>query len=155
MTDSGGDVRGVPAWGPTVAKWVPRLVFLAALWCVVAMILTPFASRAARIGSRVFGLFNIPVAGNVFTAVLLLVLGSALAVRKRAALWFVIVAFQIGWLVVAAFVTVLKAWDIRAVPDVTMDDRVDDVLFVVEVVSALVLIAVLWLIRWRWGSASC
>jgi lysyl-tRNA synthetase, class II len=146
VTDT-GDVRGVPAWGPTVAKWVPRLVLLAALWCVVAIVLTPFAGSAVRFGSRVFGLFNIPVAGNVFTAALLFVLGSALAVRKRAALWFVIVGFQIGWLVVAAFVTVLKAWDIRPLPDVTMENRVEDVLFILDVATAFVLIAILWWIR--------
>jgi len=45
--------------------------------------LTPMSSTAAHIGSTVFGIFNIPVAGNVFTAALLFVVGSALAVRKR------------------------------------------------------------------------
>src|SRR4051794_27120346 len=105
VTVSGGDVRRVPAWGQDAAKWATRLVLLAAVWCVVAMFLTPFSSRVARAGSMVFGVFNIPVAGNAFTAALLFVVGSALAVRKRAALWFVLVAFQGGWLVVAAFLT--------------------------------------------------
>src|SRR4051794_20499259 len=41
-----GDVRDVPPWGPTVARWTSRMVLLAALWCVVAMVLTPFAHRA-------------------------------------------------------------------------------------------------------------
>jgi lysyl-tRNA synthetase, class II len=147
VTLSVGDVRRVPAWGPDVAKWVPRVVLLAAVWCVIAMFLTPVSSSTAHVGSLVFGIFNIPVAGNAFTAALLFVVGSALAVRKRAALWFVLLAFQVGWLVVAAFVTVLRAWDVRAVPDVRVDSHAEDVVFVLSVVMAFVLIAVLWTIR--------
>ncbi len=144
---SGGDVRGVPAWGPAVATWLPRFVLLAAVWCLVAIGLTPISSTAAHAGSAVFGIFNVPVAGNVFTAALLFVVGSALAVRKRAALWFVLVAFQVGWLVVAAFVTVLRAWDVRALPDVHVDNRAEDVVFILSVAMAFVMIVVLWRIR--------
>ena len=144
---SGGDGRGVPAWGHVVATWLPRFVLLAAVWCLVAMVLTPISSTVAHVGSAVFGIFNIPVAGNVFTAALLFVVGSALAVRKRAALWFVLVAFQVGWLVVAAFVTVLRAWDVRALPDVHVDNRAEDVVFVLSVAMAFVMIVVLWRIR--------
>ena len=147
MTVSGGDVQRVPAWGHVVATWLPRFVLLAAVWCLVAMVLTPFSSTVAHVGSAVFGIFNIPVAGNVFTAALLFVVGSALAVRKRAALWFVLVAFQVGWLVVASFVTVLRAWDVRALPDVHVDNRAEDVVFVLSVAMAFVMIVVLWRIR--------
>ena len=144
---SGGDVQRVPAWGHVVATWLPRFVLLAAVWCLVAMVLTPFSSTVAHVGSALFGIFNIPVAGNVFTAALLFVVGSALAVRKRAALWFVLVVFQVGWLVVASFVTVLRAWDVRALPDVHVDNRAEDVVFVLSVAMAFVMIVVLWRIR--------
>jgi lysyl-tRNA synthetase class 2 len=147
VTVSGGDAQRVPGWGHVVATWLPRFVLLAAVWCVVAMVLTPLSSTAAHIGSVVFGIFNIPVAGNVFTAALLFVVGSALAVRKRAALWFVLVVFQGGWLVVAAFLTVLRAWDVSPLPDVRVDNRAEDVVFVVSVVMAFVMIVVLWRIR--------
>ena len=130
-----------------MATWLPRFVLLAAVWCLVAMVLTPISSTAAHVGSAVFGIFNVPVAGNVFTAALLFVVGSALAVRKRAALWFVLVAFQVGWLVVAAFVTVLRAWDVRALPDVHVDNRAEDVVFILSVAMAFVMIVVLWRIR--------
>jgi hypothetical protein len=101
VTVSGGAARQVPARGPSVATWASRLVLGAAVWCLVSIVLASLSPLAARIGGLAFGVFNVPVAGNVFTAALLFVVAGALAVRKRAEMWFVILAVQVGWLVVA------------------------------------------------------
>ncbi len=134
-------------WVQFLGSWLPRLVIAAAVWCLFALVLTPWAPRVARWGSLPFELLNIPVAGNVFTAAMLFVVGAALAVRKRAALWFVIVVFQVGWLVVAILVTLIEAWDLSFIPDVVLDTRVEQVIFVSEVLVGVAMIVVLWCIR--------
>src|SRR3954465_1965292 len=44
VTVTSGDAQRVPAWGHAVATWLPRFVLLAAVWCLVAMVLTPLSS---------------------------------------------------------------------------------------------------------------
>lgn len=123
------------------------MVVFAGIWCLVAIPLDVVAPSIVRVGSIPFGLLNLPVAANVFTGVMLLVVGSALVVRKRAALWFVAVGFQMGWLVVATLVTVLKAWNLGRTPKVLLDTQLEVGLFWAEVTSALVMLVLLWRIR--------
>jgi len=134
-------------WEHAVTVWSGRVVLIAAVWCLLAIPLDYVTPTLVRGISTVFGLVNIPVAANVFTGVMLAVVGSALMVRKRAALWFVAIGFQAGWLLVAALVTVLKTWRFVHVPEVLLDSRPEIVIFWVEVATAFVLLGVLWRVR--------
>lgn len=129
------------------ARWTARVVVAAGAWCLLAIPLDLVAPSLVRVVSALFGLVNVPVAANVFTGVMFAVVGSALVVRKRAALWFVALGFQAGWLVVAALVTVLRTWSLGHVPRILLDTPIEIGMFWVEVVTAVVLLGVLWSIR--------
>ena len=120
---------------------------LAGVWCFAAIPIEEINSSAARAVSTAFGLFNIPVAANIFTGVLLSVVGSALMVHKRAALWFAALVFEVGWLAVAALVTALRASGDDRAPKVLLDTRFEVARFAIEVVMAVVLLVLLWRIR--------
>ncbi|MFR9730678.1 bifunctional lysylphosphatidylglycerol synthetase/lysine--tRNA ligase LysX [Saccharopolyspora sp. MS10] len=84
------------SWGPAVAVAVTALVQLGA--CVSAVLLVRDGHDAfARWTVFLFGLVNVPVAGNVVNVLVLVVLGAALRGRKRAAL-NTLLLFQFGGL---------------------------------------------------------
>ncbi len=140
--------RASAAWAERFARAVTAMVLAAALYCLAATFLDETWPRAVRIGRAFFELFNIPVAANLFSAVALLVIASALAVHKRAALWVVMVGFQGGWLVVAAVVAVLRGVDAgSAIPKVLLDSRFDVGVFSTQIAMAVVLIPLLWWAR--------
>ncbi|MCB1285166.1 MAG: phosphatidylglycerol lysyltransferase domain-containing protein [Microthrixaceae bacterium] len=128
-----------------------RIVVLAGLWCIIAVPLSLPSSGVAPAlvdwVNRGFGLLNIPTDANLFTGAMLGSIGSALVVRKRAALWFVAVGFQGGWLLAALAVTVLRTAEVGAVPKVLLDTPVEVVLFAIETVVAVVLLWVFWRVR--------
>src|SRR4051794_41944112 len=83
---------GPHGWRDRFAAWPGRLVTLAGIWVLIS-----FPLRSLRWTWWVdyaFGLFNIPAEPNLFIAAALLVLGSALRRRLRAA-YYLLLVYQV------------------------------------------------------------
>jgi lysyl-tRNA synthetase class 2 len=84
--------NGPHGWRDRFAAWPGRLVTLAGIWVLISFPLRGF--RWTWAVDYAFGLFNIPAEPNLFIAAALLVLGSALRRRLRAA-YYLLLVFQV------------------------------------------------------------
>lgn len=82
-------------WRNAVPRWTGRILQTAAAWSVLSYILFPFVPRFAIIVTTIFESMNLPGQPSLFNAALLWIVGAAARHRKRAAMWFIILWFQI------------------------------------------------------------
>lgn len=127
------------------ASWPGRTVTIAGVWLLISLPVRhhPWAQRV----DDAFELLNVPATRNLFVIVGLLLLGSALRRRLRAALLFVI-AVQIVAAVLGAIVVAIAAasWDDLDAADLDLT-RGEVVLTGIAAVVGLVLAVVLWWAR--------
>ncbi|MFI5952910.1 bifunctional lysylphosphatidylglycerol synthetase/lysine--tRNA ligase LysX [Cryptosporangium sp. NPDC051539] len=132
-------------WADAVAAWSGRIVTIAGAWLLISLPLRH--ARWPHWIDYAFGLLNVPTTRSLFVVVGLLLLGSALRRRLRAALWLAI-AVQ----VIAAPTQVLVVWIAAANwADLAATDldltRAEVVLTGVSAVVALALAVLLWRAR--------
>ena len=94
-------------WSRTVATVAGRVVQGVAIWLVVGLLLLPVAPGLVHDVGRALSILNIPSRPSFFSAILVGVVASGLLRRLRAALWFVVVAWQLPPLLIAILTAVL------------------------------------------------
>jgi hypothetical protein len=127
------------------AAWTGRIVTLAGLWSLVSIPLRPF--QWPDWIDDAFGLFNIPAGSSIFLVISLLLLGSALRRRLRAALLLSVVWEALSAVLSAAlFAVVAMHWNSlhTADPDTT---RLNGIFALISVVTGVILALVLWSCR--------
>lgn len=82
-------------WARTVARLTGRVVQAVAIWLLVGLLLLPFAPGVVHDVGRWLSVLNVPSQPSFFTVILVGVVASGLLRRLRAALWFVILAWQV------------------------------------------------------------
>lgn len=80
---------------PHVAALTGRVVQGIAIWLLVGLVLLPFAPGLVHDVGRWLSVFNVPSQPSFFTVILVGVVASGLLRRLRAALWFVVLAWQL------------------------------------------------------------
>ncbi|MHA7135494.1 bifunctional lysylphosphatidylglycerol synthetase/lysine--tRNA ligase LysX [Oerskovia turbata] len=100
-----------PPWAEAVASWTGRIVQAVAFWLVLALIMLLFAPGVVRTVSDWLAVLNIPTYPSVFSVVLVGVIASGLLRRQRAALWFVVVLWQLPVAVLGLAVGLLWVFD--------------------------------------------
>lgn len=84
-----------------------RVAQAVAIWLVVGLLLLPFAPGVVHDVGRWLSVLNIPSQPSFFTVILVGVVASGLLRRLRAALWFVIIAWQAPPLLVVVLTVLL------------------------------------------------
>ncbi|WP_051809061.1 bifunctional lysylphosphatidylglycerol synthetase/lysine--tRNA ligase LysX [Actinoplanes subtropicus] len=136
---------GPHGWRDRFAAWPGRLVTLAGIWVLISFPLRSF--HWTWWVDYAFGLFNIPAEPNLFIAAAMLVLGSALRRRLRAAYYLLLVYQVLATLedvITAAFG--LAYWNDPAEVDLDVS-RAVLVLTVVAVPIGLTVTVLLWRAR--------
>ena len=105
--------EAIPLWQQRFAGWVGRAVVLASIWSFVAIPLHLIRDDWVVHVDRVFEVFGIPAGHTVFPAVYLAVVGSALLRGKRAALLWVLVVFEVVWLLAGLGIVVIDSSTLR------------------------------------------
>lgn len=100
-----------PPWAEAVASWTGRIVQAVAFWLVLALILLLFAPGFVRTVSDWLAVLNLPTFPSVFSVVLVGVIASGLLRRQRAALWFVVLLWQLPVAVLGLAVGLLWVFD--------------------------------------------
>ncbi|TNC17955.1 bifunctional lysylphosphatidylglycerol synthetase/lysine--tRNA ligase LysX [Georgenia sp. 311] len=98
-------VRG-PAWADGVARVTGRVVQAYAVWLVVGLVLQLVAPDAVHTLSGWLSVLNVPSQPGFFSVVLVIVVASGLLRRLRAALWFVVLVWQVPSLVIGLLAAV-------------------------------------------------
>ncbi|MFC4553629.1 bifunctional lysylphosphatidylglycerol synthetase/lysine--tRNA ligase LysX [Georgenia faecalis] len=98
--------RGGPAWANRVALGTGRAVQAIAIWLLVGLVLQPSLPGPVHEVSRWLSVLNVPSQPGFFSVVLVGVVASGLLRRLRAALWFVILVWQLPSLVVGVLAAV-------------------------------------------------
>jgi lysyl-tRNA synthetase, class II len=128
-----------------LAAWAGRIVTLAGLWSLVSIPLRPF--QWPDWIDDAFGLFNIPAGSSIFLVISLLLLGSALRRRLRAALLLSVVWEALSAVLSAAlFAVVAMHWNSlhTADPDHT---RLNGIFALISAGTGVILALVLWSCR--------
>lgn len=86
--------RAAP-WAQLVASWTGRVVQAFAFWLLFAFIMLPFTPRLVRELSRFLEVLNIPAFPSLFSVVLVGVVAGGLMRGQRAAMWFVVIFWQV------------------------------------------------------------
>ncbi|WP_132284264.1 bifunctional lysylphosphatidylglycerol synthetase/lysine--tRNA ligase LysX [Kribbella sp. VKM Ac-2568] len=146
--------QDVPNWQHRAAVWVGRVVVAASVWSFLAIPLHLFAPAYVRKVDLIFEFFGIPAGHTFFSAVYLAVIGSALLRGKRAALLWVLLVFEVLWLVTqiaaVAFTSVRLANpdDAELLEEFGGPARIQDLeLGIAQLVVVSALIVLLWTIR--------
>ncbi|GIG25854.1 bifunctional lysylphosphatidylglycerol synthetase/lysine--tRNA ligase LysX [Cellulomonas denverensis] len=92
MTD---DRRPAPAWAETVARWGGRVLQFYAVWLLVGLVVRPVGREVERPLADVLSVLNIPAMPTLFSAVVVGLVASGFLRRRRLALWFVILVWQV------------------------------------------------------------
>ncbi|WP_086825985.1 bifunctional lysylphosphatidylglycerol synthetase/lysine--tRNA ligase LysX [Allokutzneria sp. NRRL B-24872] len=111
----------VPAWKHTAAAVIATVVELGALCSLVLLLLGDDYTDAGDAIRSVFDYTGLPVDANIFIVLVLVVLGAALRRRKRAALW-VLVLFQVLYVVVYNAIVALIWLYLLAIGDATVSE---------------------------------
>ncbi len=100
-------------WAETVARWGGRILQVYAVWLLVALILRPVAHHAERPVAEVLSVTNVPSYPSLFSAVVVGLVASGFLRRQRAALWFVVLVWQLPSALVMLLAVVLDRVDPR------------------------------------------
>ncbi|MBN0038893.1 bifunctional lysylphosphatidylglycerol synthetase/lysine--tRNA ligase LysX [Cellulosimicrobium cellulans] len=105
--------EGVPAptWTEQVARWGGRVLQLYAAWLVLALVLRPVAGPAERPVAEVLSVTNVPSYPSLFSAVVVGLVASGFLRRRRVALWFVVLVWQLPSALVMLVAIVLDRID--------------------------------------------
>lgn len=122
-----------------VATVATRTVQGMAAWQVVALLLLPFAPGVAKRVGDVLSVLNLPSQPGFSSLVLLVLVGSGLVRHLRAALWFLVLAWQAPVLVVGVVTAIVWLLDPAQRPDLDVTVR-DVVAWVVALVAVPVLV---------------
>lgn len=98
-------------WAETVARWGGRILQVYAVWLLVALILRPVAHHAERPVAEVLSVTNVPSYPSLFSAVVVGLVASGFLRRRRAALWFVVLVWQLPSALVMLLAIVLDRID--------------------------------------------
>ncbi|NMF29137.1 bifunctional lysylphosphatidylglycerol synthetase/lysine--tRNA ligase LysX [Cellulosimicrobium aquatile] len=98
-------------WAETVARWGGRILEVYAVWLLVALILRPVAHHAERPVAEVLSVTNVPSYPSLFSAVVVGLVASGFLRRRRAALWFVVLVWQLPSALVMLLAIVLDRID--------------------------------------------
>ncbi len=99
-----------PAWAETVALWGGRVLQFYAAWLLLGMLFRPIG-RMERELALLLSVTNVPVIPGLFSAVLVGLVASGFLRRRRIALWFVIVFWQLPSAGIMALAVLLDALD--------------------------------------------
>jgi lysyl-tRNA synthetase, class II len=100
-----------PPWAEAVASWTGRIVQAIAFWLVLALVLHLFVPGFVRTVSDWLAVLNVPTFPSLFSVVLVGVIASGLLRRQRAALWFLVVVWQVPVAVLGLAVGLLWVFD--------------------------------------------
>ncbi len=144
-TDSRAWLRRSPDAKDAIAAWAGRIVTVAGIWSLLSFALRGF--HWTHWVDDTFGLINVPANASLFLVVSLLILGSALRRRLRAALLLAVV-YQVLSVVLGGvvFLVVTTHWNSLQTDDVDLT-RIEGVLGLVSVGTGIVLAVLLWLCR--------
>lgn len=144
-TDTRASFRRSAAVRDGFAAWSGRIVTIAGIWSLISFPLRAF--DWPHWVDDVFGLINVPADASLFLVVSLLILGSALRRRLRAALLLAVV-YQLLSAVLGGIVFVLVAthWNSLQTDDVDLT-RIEGVFGLVSVPTGILIATLLWLCR--------
>jgi lysyl-tRNA synthetase class 2 len=125
-----------------VAHVSSRVMQALALWQLVGLVLLPFAPRQVRLVAEWLSVLNVPSHPGFFAAVLVGVIASGMLRRLRAAVWFVVLVWQLPVAVVGAAVLVLGVSGVIPVDDVDLS-RSDLVQAIASTVVAVLVVVLL------------
>ena len=100
-----------PSWAEGVARWGGWLLQAYAVWLVLALLLRPVARHAERPVADILSITNVPSYPSLFSAVVVGLVASGFLRRRRAALWFVVLVWQLSSALVMLFAVVLDRVD--------------------------------------------
>ena len=108
-------VRG-PAWADRVARVTGRTVQAFAIWLLVGLLIQPFFPEPVHTIGRLLSVLNVPSQPGFFSVVLVALIASGLLRRLRAALWFLVLVWQLPSLVIGLLAAVGALTGERPVP---------------------------------------
>jgi lysyl-tRNA synthetase class 2 len=126
---------------------------LASIWSFLAIVLHLFAEDLVLAVDRVFEIFGIPSGHTVFPAVYLAVVGSALLRGKRAALLWVLIVFEVAWLLNGLGIIVIDSSTLAVDADTNLirefgtSSPLDIVADSAQILLTAILIMLLWRVR--------
>ncbi|WP_264030824.1 bifunctional lysylphosphatidylglycerol synthetase/lysine--tRNA ligase LysX [Cellulosimicrobium sp. SH8] len=82
-------------WAEAVARWGGRVLQVYAVWLLAGLLFRPVARHAERPVAEVLSITNVPSYPSLFTAVVVGLVASGFLRRRRVALWFVILVWQL------------------------------------------------------------
>ncbi|MBM7818123.1 lysyl-tRNA synthetase class 2 [Cellulosimicrobium cellulans] len=102
---------GASPWAEAVARWGGRVLQVYAVWLLLALLFRPVARHAERPVAEVLSITNVPSYPSLFTAVVVGLVASGFLRRRRVALWFVILVWQLPSALVMLLALVLDRVD--------------------------------------------
>ncbi|MBO9570084.1 MAG: bifunctional lysylphosphatidylglycerol synthetase/lysine--tRNA ligase LysX [Cellulomonas iranensis] len=96
-------------WARGVAHVTGRVLQAYAIWLLVALVLLPFWPHQVRAVGHVLSMTNVPAQPGLFSAILVGVVASGVLRRLRAAVWFVVVVWQLPVALIGLLTLVLVA----------------------------------------------
>ncbi|WP_083259672.1 bifunctional lysylphosphatidylglycerol synthetase/lysine--tRNA ligase LysX [Cellulosimicrobium cellulans] len=107
----GTEVPHAPPWTDAVARWGARVLQLYTVWLVLALLFRPLARHSERPVAEVLSITNVPSYPSLFAAVVVGLVASGFLRRRRAALWFVVLVWQLPAVLVVLLALVLDRVD--------------------------------------------
>lgn len=107
----GAEAPHAPPWTDVVARWGARVLQLYAVWLVLGLLLRPIARHDERPVAEVLSITNVPAYPSLFSAVVVAMVASGFLRRRRAALWFVVLVWQLPAALVILLALVLDRVD--------------------------------------------
>jgi lysyl-tRNA synthetase class 2 len=144
-----GTERGMAVWRQRIAGAVATVVQLAALASLFVLLFDDMLPTVSADITSGFGYLSLPVAANIFIALVLGVLGAALRRRKRAALWTLLL-FQLLSLVLGALIQIaVVLYGPDAVVDQSGEPMAPDVIWQLSLSNAVTVALILLLLLLR------
>jgi len=100
-----------PAWAEKVAIWGGRILQVYAVWLLLGLLFRPVARHSERPVAELLSITNVPSYPTLFSAVVVGLVASGFLRRHRAALWFVVLVWQLPSVLAVAVALVLDRVD--------------------------------------------